>query len=363
MDNLFFINTLSNEDAVYYVDRYGFIIRLVDQEEEYSGYFIDDDNVLQHVNIVPFRTIEDFRHDRSKKYELTLSNSKGKDKIVDTNSKKHSSIRRVLNYILIFISVVFFTTVGLVHYLGDTPLKRNNEVPSTDTISQTEEGQLSTSEKKVEQLQTILSKDKVMGKVLFSKDESYVAVAAKHCSKSMYLEKNTYAAFMDMFEAAKREGVDLKIVSGARNFRHQKSIWERKWDALPDVHPIDRALSILEYSSMPGSSRHHWGTEVDLNSLENSYFESGRGELVYQWLIKNANRFGFYQVYSNKSIYGRSGYNEEKWHWSYLPVANRYLEYYNREVDYSDFIDFYGADIADDVRIIEDYVNGVTLPN
>ncbi|MBK8672515.1 MAG: D-alanyl-D-alanine carboxypeptidase family protein [Bacteroidetes bacterium] len=29
---------------------------------------------------------------------------------------------------------------------------------------------------------------------------------------------------------------------------------------------------------MPGSSRHHWGTEVDINALSNAYFSTGEGK-------------------------------------------------------------------------------------
>ena len=41
---------------------------------------------------------------------------------------------------------------------------------------------------------------------------------------------------------------------------------------------ISAVKEIMKYSSMPSTSRHHWGTDIDLNSLENSYFEKGEGK-------------------------------------------------------------------------------------
>lgn len=133
----------------------------------------------------------------------------------------------------------------------------------------------------------------------------------------------------------------------------------KKWNEHKNIEPIERAKKILEYSSMPSTSRHHWGTDIDINSLDNSYFTKGKGKKEYEWLVKNANDFGFYQVYTNKNN-GRKGYNMEKWHWSYLPLANKYLNYYNKNIKYKDIKGFNGSKFAKKLNIIKDYVNGVS---
>ena len=48
------------------------------------------------------------------------------------------------------------------------------------------------------------------------------------------------------------------------------------------------------------------------------YFESGKGKQEYEWLRDNAYEFGFCQVYSEKGMERKYGYEEEKWHWSYI---------------------------------------------
>lgn len=204
-----------------------------------------------------------------------------------------------------------------------------------------------------------ISKTLLLGKLDYVENPDFVKVSREHASKTIFLNREVYSAFTEMYRKAQQDGIDLQIVSGARNFDHQKAIWERKWKHYKDLDPQHRTQKILEYSSMPTTSRHHWGTDIDLNDLENSYFESGKGKLEYDWLVKNAAEFGFYQVYTSKES-GRTGYAEEKWHWSYLPLANRYLQAYNDNINYEDITGFAGADLAEVQKMIPNYVNGVS---
>ncbi|MGL1889027.1 MAG: M15 family metallopeptidase [Reichenbachiella sp.] len=200
----------------------------------------------------------------------------------------------------------------------------------------------------------------VLGKVDYKSDTNFVKLSGLHTSKDIYLHQDTYTAFEKMYEKAKSKGVELTVISGTRDFYHQKSIWDRKWNKYSDLEPYKRAKKILEFSSMPGTSRHHWGTDLDINNLNDAYFLSGRGKVEYDWLVQNANEYGFYQVYTTKDQ-GRTGYNEEKWHWSYMPLASQYLAYYNDHVSYDDIVGFKGAALADSCQMISDYVNGIAI--
>jgi zinc D-Ala-D-Ala carboxypeptidase len=196
-------------------------------------------------------------------------------------------------------------------------------------------------------------------------DSRYSAGSAR----SQYIRKDVQAAFVRMWEAARDSGITLTILSGTRNFWYQKQIWEAKWtgarrvggenlsQAVPD--PAERALRILRYSSMPGTSRHHWGTDVDLNDFNNSYFAAGPGLKVYQWLSEHAADYGFCQVYSAKGEARPYGYEEEKWHWSYLPVADRYLKSYQLRVEPEMLSGFQGSEVASNIDVIERYVMGI----
>jgi LAS superfamily LD-carboxypeptidase LdcB len=109
---------------------------------------------------------------------------------------------------------------------------------------------------------------------------------------------------------------------------------------------------------MPGTSRHHWGTDIDLNSLENSYFEVGEGLKVYQWLLQHAHEFGFCQPYTSKAT-GRTGYEEEKWHWSYTPLSVPLLQQYMNTITLEDISGFQGSETAAQLDVINTYVAGV----
>jgi len=109
---------------------------------------------------------------------------------------------------------------------------------------------------------------------------------------------------------------------------------------------------------MPGTSRHHWGTDIDINDTEEEYFDTKVGKKVYQWLSTHASEYGFCQPYTSKES-GRTGYEEEKWHWSYAPLSNSFLEEYKKLIQYEDINDFRGSETAKSLFVIQNYVDGV----
>jgi D-alanyl-D-alanine carboxypeptidase len=214
----------------------------------------------------------------------------------------------------------------------------------------------------------------LIGDVDPATDSKFARIPEKYIGGSrVWGHKDAVDAFVRMAEDAEQNGYKLKIVSAFRSFSDQKKIWEDKWtgktlvggkklnNSLPD--PAARAKKILEFSSMPGTSRHHWGTDFDLNSLENSYFTNNRdGRRIYDWLVNHAANYGFCQVYTSKKGEGArpTGYEEEKWHWSYRPVAAWYLKQYPIDVGYERLTGFLGAETAQAIDVIPNYVQGIS---
>lgn len=207
-----------------------------------------------------------------------------------------------------------------------------------------------------------VDKNYLLGKFNQNQDDRFVQLDDQYTggsAKGAYLRKETYEAFVRMAEAAKQDGVNLVIISATRNYLQQKAIWERKWvNDKESKTDVDRAKKILLYSSMPGSSRHHWGTDMDLNNLNNEYFDSGEGLKIYEWLKAHAHEYGFCQPYTAKTD-GRTGYEEERWHWSYTPLSIPFLEAYKKTVALTDIRDFLGSETAAKIDIITNYVDGV----
>ncbi len=145
-------------------------------------------------------------------------------------------------------------------------------------------------------------------------------------------------AFIKMREEAKKKNIDIYSLSSYRSFEHQKKIWNRKFvkyqsKSLSNSEIIEK---ITEFSAIPGTSRHHWGTDLDIidknypitgdELIEKNYLSGGKYEKMKRWLDNNANKYGFFEVYTNDKQ--RSGFEFEPWHFSYQPLAKDILKTY-----------------------------------
>ncbi|MFZ3011770.1 MAG: M15 family metallopeptidase [Minisyncoccia bacterium] len=200
----------------------------------------------------------------------------------------------------------------------------------------------------------------LMGKFDPSTREDFASVPEEYNigGYKMYLRKEVLDAFSKMKEAAKKDGVTLAIASATRNFEYQKNLWNNKWNAL-SIGGGERFKKILEYSAVPGTSRHHWGTDIDINAATPEYFKTSEGALVYEWLNKNAPLFGFCQPYNAKGPNRPTGYNEEKWHWSYLPIAKNLTQKYINLIQDEELVGFLGEEYALEQNLINNYVLGI----
>ena len=156
-----------------------------------------------------------------------------------------------------------------------------------------------------------------------------------------------------MRNEARNAGLELRVVSAFRDFNHQLAIWTAKYNGerpLLDPYgvPLNRAElyesalidAILIWSALPGASRHHWGSEVDvidaaalpaqakpqLTAAE--FAPQGCFGRFNGWLDSNMGRFGFFRPYST----WQGGVRPEPWHLSYAPVSVPALQALRLEV-------------------------------
>lgn len=154
------------------------------------------------------------------------------------------------------------------------------------------------------------------------------------------LREDAHLEFQKMSAAAETAGIKLQIVSSYRDFNHQNRIWERKFKSYTNqgLSEVSAIKKIIEYSTIPGTSRHHWGTDMDVidasvtapNSvLQTEHFEEGGCfRAMKLWMEENSERFGFYLVYTNQPK--RKGFKYEPWHYSYKPLSFEYLQAYKK---------------------------------
>lgn len=149
--------------------------------------------------------------------------------------------------------------------------------------------------------------------------------------KGINLQKQAHDAFVEMRKLAKADGIDIQIVSSYRSFAQQEAIFEKKYQNYTDegMEPMAAIDKIIEYSTIPGTSRHHWGTDIDIIDgppkpnvdvlVPQKFRPGGPYGALKEWMDAHSEACGFYLVYTDNPK--RKGFKYEPWHFSYAPVS------------------------------------------
>ena len=151
-------------------------------------------------------------------------------------------------------------------------------------------------------------------------------------------------------DAAAAEGFELRIESAYRPFERQLSIWNRKArgelpllsaEGVPMERPQDEEelmYAILTWSALPGASRHHLGTDLDVvdgRACPEGYEVqltpeecSGMFAAFHKFLderFATDGAFGFDRVF----VPGRGKIRPEGWHIAHLPTSRKRLGHFS----------------------------------
>jgi LAS superfamily LD-carboxypeptidase LdcB len=164
--------------------------------------------------------------------------------------------------------------------------------------------------------------------------------------QGIFVHTQMAESFKQLKKKGKLFGFDICIASGFRSFERQLAIWNAKFTAQRPVLnrqqvPIDMSVltewekvqAILTYSALPGTSRHHWGTDIDIYDrnavpadyqlqLVSSEYTHGPFKDLSLWLTENIHEFGFYLPYQSDN----AGVAPEPWHLSYTPISSTYQD-------------------------------------
>ena len=149
-------------------------------------------------------------------------------------------------------------------------------------------------------------------------------------------------AFRELQELARQDGLNLRVASGFRSFERQFRIFSGKMDGsrpvldrnerpldTRDMNPEELIRAILVFSAVPGLSRHHFGTDIDVydpdlvpegGSLEltNLEYREGPQAPVSHWLEEHMKECAFFRPYLEDTPWSAG----ELWHISYAPDAD-----------------------------------------
>lgn len=159
--------------------------------------------------------------------------------------------------------------------------------------------------------------------------------------------------FLALQNAAKTAGFELTIASSFRDFNRQAMIWNNKFSGrrpvlnkqqqrldLSALTDIDKCTAIMLYSALPGASRHHLGTDLDifdkaavsddyqLQLTPSEYLPGGPFAALSQWLDTHLAKFGFYRPYKHDL----GGVAPELWHISHIQQSKLLVDALTEEV-------------------------------
>lgn len=137
-------------------------------------------------------------------------------------------------------------------------------------------------------------------------------------SNGQSVDKRIYPALQKMFDDMRGDGIYPVVASGYRSEKEQQAIYDKKYAAYKaDGFSDEKAKANTEkWVAVPGTSEHQIGLGVDINAdgVHSSGYE------VYDWLEKNAYKYGFIYRYppDKEEI---TGVKNERWHYRYVGKA------------------------------------------
>jgi len=175
------------------------------------------------------------------------------------------------------------------------------------------------------------------------------------CGDILLVHKQAVAPLLDLQNAAQEAGFELRLCSGFRSFERQLQIWNGKVSGMRPVmdpfgNPIDiknlspwrKIQAILRWSALPGTSRHHWGTDFDIydaKAMPEGYQiqlipeevqGAGLFAPMHNWLDSylSSAQTEFYRPYDIDT----GGIAPERWHISHRSLASQYYSLLDAEL-------------------------------
>lgn len=130
--------------------------------------------------------------------------------------------------------------------------------------------------------------------------------------RALWLRFDAARAWLQLRDAAMRDGIVMDAISGYRSHDYQLGIFERK---RARGQGIDEILAV---NAAPGFSEHHGGLALDISTPdEPPAEESFEQTAAFDWLRANAGGHGFVMSYPRDNPHGIV---YEPWHWCYQPA-------------------------------------------
>ena len=150
---------------------------------------------------------------------------------------------------------------------------------------------------------------------------------------NIYINKETYDAFLQMKNDMNKENLNIRIISAYRSYDYQESLYD-------NYLKYESKSLVDKYSARPGFSEHHTGLAIDVDNIKLDYNKFYLTK-EFTWMEENSYKYGFILRYP-KDKENITGYTYEPWHYRY--VGKKIAEYIKKhnstyEEYYYEFID------------------------
>ena len=135
-----------------------------------------------------------------------------------------------------------------------------------------------------------------------------------------------------MADAARKENLTIKITTAYRNYNFQSILYN-------NYVKSDGIKAADTYSARPGYSEHQLGYSTDLTNGKNVSFDDFETTKEFEWLSKNAYKYGFILRFPKDKDY-LTGYKYESWHYRY--VGEDIAKYiYENDITYEEYYAYF----------------------
>ncbi len=166
----------------------------------------------------------------------------------------------------------------------------------------------------------------------------------------LFIHKDCYDDYFRLKGTLAGKKLELRTASSFRSYEHQRKIWNDKADGkralrsktgitlkYDELNCEEIFWAILNWSSIPGSSRHHWGTDIDI--YDHSQYKDGKvlklANEEYQGSGPNSKisdaLFEHNDLFYRPYLDGKS-YQMELWHLSHKKQGEKLQSLYTYEM-------------------------------
>ncbi len=225
---------------------------------------------------------------------------------------------------LLVTLVVALVAIGLIFLMPGSSKKKDNSSNASNEIvngddNQEEDNNIETDEN-TDSGEDADSESNEWYLTLVNRDnplpEDYKIPELTQLRNDNAIDSRVYPYLQQMFDDARKDGINIMITSSYRTREEQQQIMDDKIREFENqgMSHEDAEEEAKQWVAVPGTSEHELGLCVDISSGDKN---TQNPTIIWDWLHKNASKYGFVQRYPEDKT-DITGISNEPWHYRYV---------------------------------------------